>query len=136
MRILVLLAVLTMNETAVVPFTLLFLATLEAFFRWPLVRRLVYRILPAVALITISLGCLCRIGEQLDIAVLKRLETNCFLCIRCRDVLPAVNAFADHCMGRPETPWTSGALECSVDAPPLNGVSVLFTSIMVAGEPN
>ena len=58
-RILVLLAVLTMNETAVVPFTLLFLATLEAFFRWPLVRRLVYRILSAVALITISLGCLC-----------------------------------------------------------------------------
>ena len=78
-RILVLLAVLTMNETAVVPFTLLFLATLEAFFRWPLVRRLVYRILSAVALITISLGCLCRIGEQLDIAVLKRLETQLFL---------------------------------------------------------
>ena len=50
-RILVLLAVLTMNETAVVPFTLLFLATLEALiFHWPLVRRLVYRILSAVAL--------------------------------------------------------------------------------------
>ena len=49
-RILVLLAVLTMNEMAVVPFTLLFLATLETFFHWPLVRRLVYRILSAVAL--------------------------------------------------------------------------------------
>ena len=77
-RILVLLAVLTMNETAVVPFTLLFLVTLEAFFHWPLVRRLVYRILSAVALITISVGCVCRIGEQLDIAVLKRLETQLF----------------------------------------------------------
>ena len=75
-RILVLLGVLTMNETAIVPFTLLFLATLEAFFHWPLVRRLVYRILSAVALITIGVGCLCRIGEQLDIAVLKRLETQ------------------------------------------------------------
>ena len=76
LKILVLLGVLTMNETAVVPFTLLFLATLEAFFHWPLVRRLVYRILSAVALITIGLGCLCRIGEQLDIAVLQRLETQ------------------------------------------------------------
>ena len=74
LKILVLFGVLTMNETAVVPFTLLFLATLEAFFQWPNLRRLVYRILSAGALITISLGCLCRIGEQLDIAILKRLQ--------------------------------------------------------------
>ena len=73
-RILVLLGVLTMNETAVVPFTLLFLATLEAFFQWPHLRGLVYRILFAGALIIISFGCLCRIGEQLDIVILKRLQ--------------------------------------------------------------
>ena len=74
LKILVLLGVLTMNETAVVPFTLLFLATLEAFFQWPHLRGLVYRILFAGALIIISFGCLCRIGEQLDIVILKRLQ--------------------------------------------------------------
>ena len=81
-RILVLLAVLTMNEMAVVPFTLLFLATLETFFHWPLVRRLVYRILSSVAL---------------------------------RQALPAVNALADYCVGRPEPPWTSGLGVLSLD---------------------